>query len=194
MVFQPELFDPGRGEYVCGCGYRSGRVYEEKRPVGSLPRQVAVKEKQHDVSIQQKKKPEKSKVQPEKMKLEIEPVEVEQPEKKEPVKAEQEIQPVPQKPARPIWQAKRVRAIRNVGWKVDGRLRTWFRAGKEYGCLAHHSREAQYLSVMFASGGGVITWSSDCNDHPEKYWKYGRLLDDVFFLKHFEVVEWEDEG
>lgn len=31
MVFQPELFDPDRGHYVCGCGHRSGRVFEENQ-------------------------------------------------------------------------------------------------------------------------------------------------------------------
>lgn len=93
-------------------------------------------------------------------------------------------------PERPIWQARRVRAIRDVTWKVDYAPRTWFRAGREYECLAHHIRDKRYLSVMFAPGRGIIAWSSDCNDHPEKYRRYKRLMDDTFFMEHFEILEW----
>lgn len=102
MVFQPELFED-RGEYFCNHGHRSGRVFvNEKQPAGVAAQQTAKKEKHGQYNTN---------------------TEGEEPE---------EIQPVPQGPARPIWQAKRVRAIRTVGWKVDGRLRTWFHTGKEY--------------------------------------------------------------
>lgn len=77
MVFQPELFDPDRGQYVCGCGYRSGRVFEEKRPAGVGTRQAA--NQQTNVSITHKKtEPETSKVQ-----LEIKEVEEEEKEPEE---------------------------------------------------------------------------------------------------------------
>ncbi|MFD1394219.1 hypothetical protein ACFQ40_00145 [Kroppenstedtia eburnea] len=52
MVFQPELFDPDRGQYVCGCGHRSGRVFEEKQPAGVAAQQTA-EEASNDDSITQ---------------------------------------------------------------------------------------------------------------------------------------------
>lgn len=91
-------------------------------------------------------------------------------------------------PERPIWQARRVRAIRDVTWKVDYAPRTWFRAGREYECLAHHIRDKRYLSVMFAPGRGVIAWSSSFSDHKK------HRASDAFFLEHFEIIEWEEEG
>lgn len=49
MVFQPELFDPDRGQYVCGCGHRSGRVFvNEKQPVGVAAQQTAEKKQTSD--------------------------------------------------------------------------------------------------------------------------------------------------
>ena len=49
MVFQPELFDPDRGQYVCGCGHRSGRVFvSEKQPAGVAAQQTAEKASNDD--------------------------------------------------------------------------------------------------------------------------------------------------
>lgn len=35
VVFQPELFDD-RGHYVCGCGYRSGRIFSLRSSIPNL--------------------------------------------------------------------------------------------------------------------------------------------------------------
>lgn len=49
MVFQPELFDPDRGHYVCSRGHRSGRVFvNEKQPAGVAVQQTAEKKQTSD--------------------------------------------------------------------------------------------------------------------------------------------------
>lgn len=131
--------------------------------------------------------------------FEIEPVEAEQPEKTEPVKAEpeieekepEEIQPAPE---RPIWQAKRVRARKDVGWQVSDGYRTWFRAFQEYECFPQFVGGTWYLTLFDPKHrkvtDGVIAWASYCNDDPN----YRICLDDAFFLEHFWILEWDEEA